>query len=125
MFGSSMPRRSRWWRRALGALLVSVLASAACSDNETPSRPGVGCRESFCGPAPVCGQLCGTPCGCCACVEGEVDVRNGWLVVCAGGCFDPSGGGTGGSGGTQGDSGDGDGSAGTADSGPDVEEDAG
>ncbi len=78
-----------------------VLAASACAKHHTldvgtpdaavdasvdAGEIPIDCSTVGCSPAPICGQACESPCGCCPC-SGDI-VRDGVTYVCAtGGCY--------------------------------------
>src|SRR5262245_17886406 len=55
----------------------------------TPGAGGLDCSNVGCGQAPVCGQPCGAPCGCCGCPDGQHQQIGGIDHTCTGGCWSP------------------------------------
>jgi hypothetical protein len=63
-----------------GALAMRDLAVA---DLATTADQSVDCTTAGCAPPPICGQPCGSVCGCCFCSAGDPDCD------ISGGCIRP------------------------------------
>lgn len=62
---------------------------AAASDAaiDASADGGINCAVVGCGPAPICGQACSAPCGCCPCNNGDTISQDGGTLVCMNGCY--------------------------------------
>lgn len=85
------------WCHCTAEGTLSECTALACDaglspDGGTDAGPmadaGIDCSSVGCGAAPICGQACDAPCGCCPCTDGE---EMGTGYVCEGGCFAPRG----------------------------------
>lgn len=79
------------WTRRAGWLAVAGLAAGLLLQGCGEDGSDVDCSTAGCALAPVCGQGCDAPCGCCPCVEGDTVDIGGELHACtADGCYAPS-----------------------------------
>jgi hypothetical protein len=67
-----------------------MVGTAVLSYHLRGADAGIDCSTVGCGAAPVCGQACAAPCGCCPCGVNDYWIADGKGLQCAGSCYSPA-----------------------------------